>query len=469
MKTKMNIKSIIMIAIICISSLFFINICFAADTGKITVETAKLREEPNTESKVLELASIGDEVEILDETGEWYKVKYKNITGYIRSDLIQVKDKEESNVANNVEMSQNTATENESTEENITTENTVAENTIDATNTTVETNTEPVEEKKIEKGKYKIAENVKLKIIPLISAIEMEELNKDTEVEVTEILNDWAKVKTSDGKQGWIISEKLVSEQLNTSEIKKEETTEQKSTTTSKTMYVNSQTVNVREKADKTSSVIKQLSMNTQVTVLSSENGWANVEVSGIKGYIADNLLSTTKQETSRSATNTRTTTTTTSAKTTTTTSTKSTTTNTTSANSVASNVTSNIITSTTASSGTGSSVVSYAKQFLGCRYVYGGTSTSGFDCSGFTQYVYKHFGVTLNRTAAAQYSNGTAVTNLQPGDLVMFGKSGISHVGIYMGGNTFIHAANSSRGVTTDSLSSGYYKTNYVGARRIF
>ena len=81
---------------------------------------------------------------------------------------------------------------------------------------------------------------------------------------------------------------------------------------------------------------------------------------------------------------------------------------------------------------------------------------------------MYKHFGINLNRTAAAQYSNGTAVTNLQAGDLVMFGKSGINHVGIYIGGNTFIHAANPSRGVTTDTLVSGYYKTNYVGARRI-
>ena len=119
--------------------------------------------------------------------------------------------------------------------------------------------------------------------------------------------------------------------------------------------------------------------------------------------------------------------------------------------------------------SGTGSSVVSYAKQFLGCKYVYGGTTTSGFDCSGFTQFVYKHFGVKLNRTAAAQYSNGTAVTSLQAGDLVMFGKSGINHVGIYIGGNTFIHAENPSKGVTTTSLSSSYYKNNYVGARRIF
>lgn len=458
MKTKMNIKSIIIIAVICILSLFFINKCFAANTGKILVETAKLREEPNTDSKILELASVGEEVEILDEADQWYKVKYKKITGYIRSDLIEVDNKEESNVVNNnVEASQNI------TAENTIIENEVVENEV-IENTTTETNTESVEEKSIEKGKYKLTENVKLKIIPLISAIEFEEISKDTEVEVTEILNDWAKIKISDETQGWIRTDKLVSEQLTTTEVKPEETTKKETTETSKQntnttkiMYVNSQTVNVRQQADKTSNVIKQLSINCQVTVLSTENGWANIEVDGIKGYIAENLLSTTKQETSRSSTTTRDSTTNTS------------TTNNTSTKDVASNAVPATSSSDTVASGKGTSVVSYAKQFLGCKYVYGGTSTSGFDCSGFTQYVYKHFGVSLNRTAASQYSNGTSVTNLQAGDLVMFGKSGINHVGIYIGGNTFIHAANPSRGVTTDTLATGYYKTNYVGARRIF
>ena len=116
-----------------------------------------------------------------------------------------------------------------------------------------------------------------------------------------------------------------------------------------------------------------------------------------------------------------------------------------------------------------GSQLVSSAYKYLGVPYVFGGNTPDGFDCSGFTQFVYKNFGVSLSRTAAEQYKNGTAVTNLQAGDLVMFGKSGINHVGIYIGGNTFIHAANSSRGVTTDTLASGYYKINYVGARRIF
>lgn len=463
MKTKMNIKNIIIVAAICMASLFFINRCFAANTGKIIVETAKLREEANTEAKVLELASMGEEVEILEETEEWYKVKYKNITGYIRNDLIETKNKDNTPSENNV--AENTTTETNNTVE---TENVAIQNTV-AEDTTTETNTTTVEDKIVEKGKYKISETNKLKVIPLISAIEMDEVNKDDEVEVIEILNDWVKVKTKSEKQGWIRKDKLVLKEENTNEVQSTEnikptttntttTTATNTTTTTKTMYVNSQTVNLREGADKTSKVVKQVSINSQVTVLSTENGWAYIDINGTKGYIAENLLSATKQEVSRSATTTRT-------KTNTNTNTK---TNTQATKSTANNTVPNT-SETTASSGTGSSVIAYAKQYLGCRYVYGGTSPSGFDCSGFTQYVYRHFGVSLNRTAAAQYSNGTSVTNLQAGDLVMFGKSGINHVGIYIGGNTFIHAANSGSGVRTDSLSSGYYKKNYVGARRVF
>ena len=83
---------------------------------------------------------------------------------------------------------------------------------------------------------------------------------------------------------------------------------------------------------------------------------------------------------------------------------------------------------------------------------------------------MYRLHGVSLNRTAAGQYSNGVAVnrSDLQPGDLVMFGKSGINHVAIYAGGGRIVHAANSSRGVTTDTINSGYYNKNYVGARRV-
>ena len=121
----------------------------------------------------------------------------------------------------------------------------------------------------------------------------------------------------------------------------------------------------------------------------------------------------------------------------------------------------------------TGSAVVEYAKKFLGKKYVSGGSSPeTGFDCSGFTCYVYKHFGYTLNRVSTDQAQNGTKVdkSDLKLGDLVLFsqGSRSIGHVGIYIGNNEFIHAANPQKGVIITSLSNSYYKTNYVTARRI-
>lgn len=122
-----------------------------------------------------------------------------------------------------------------------------------------------------------------------------------------------------------------------------------------------------------------------------------------------------------------------------------------------------------------GQEIADYALQFLGCRYVYGGSSPNGFDCSGFTSYVYKQFGYSLNRTASTQLDNGTPVAKeeLQPGDLVMFKKSGsgskrASHVGMYIGNGQIIHASTASVGVIISDLYSSYYVRTYVGARRI-
>ena len=95
MRARMSIRNIILIvAIVSMASMFFINMSFATNTGKITTETARLREKPETDSKVLELASLGDEVEILEEDNGWYKVKFKNIQGYIRTDLVEAKNNE---------------------------------------------------------------------------------------------------------------------------------------------------------------------------------------------------------------------------------------------------------------------------------------------------------------------------------------------------------------------------------------
>ncbi len=116
--------------------------------------------------------------------------------------------------------------------------------------------------------------------------------------------------------------------------------------------------------------------------------------------------------------------------------------------------------------------LIATAKSFLGVPYLWGGTSPSGFDCSGYTQYVFKQHGISLNRTCETQYQQGIYVSksNLQPGDLVFFQntyKSGISHVGIYIGDGNFIHAS-SSKGITITALSSSYWSPKYYGARRV-
>ena len=399
MKIKLNIKNVLTLGITAIiitsTSLFFMNISLAANTAKVTVDTANLRETTSSDSKILDLVNKGESVEVLETKGEWYKVKYKNITGYLRKDLVQLNN-------------ETTKTDNE--------------------NTTKTNN---------------VTENVKLKVIPLINALELEEVKKDTEVEVKDTINNWICV-TVQGKQGWVIADKL--EKLEKVETKTQESTSKNQETsteqnveqensnqnvqqqeqsnvqetqqvqntqtetvkqTSKTMYINTETVNLRSSSDRTSTIVVQLAINTKVEVVSEENGWSKVSVNGKEGYILSSLLSATKQETSRGATESRIATANKAATTTTNTNTQ-----TQSAQTTKANTSTNTSTQTATSTGTGASVVAYAKQFIGTKYTYGGSSPStGFDCSGFTSYVYKHFGISLPRTSGGQSGVGTAVS----------------------------------------------------------
>lgn len=121
-----------------------------------------------------------------------------------------------------------------------------------------------------------------------------------------------------------------------------------------------------------------------------------------------------------------------------------------------------------------GSQLVAYAKQFLGCSYIYGSSGPNSFDCSGFTSYVFKHFGYTLNRSAADQYSNGTVIdqSQMQPGDLILWRAYGSSktatHVGIYIGNNQYIHASSTKKCVTINDMDYAANSRYVVGIRRI-
>jgi cell wall-associated NlpC family hydrolase len=120
----------------------------------------------------------------------------------------------------------------------------------------------------------------------------------------------------------------------------------------------------------------------------------------------------------------------------------------------------------------TGQKIVDTAKQYLGVPYVWGGSTPSGFDCSGLTQYVFRAHGINLPRTTKEQWTVGKSISKsqLEIGDLVFFANtytSGISHVGIYVGDNQFIHAS-SSKGVIISSLSNTYWAAHYYGCRSI-
>ena len=120
--------------------------------------------------------------------------------------------------------------------------------------------------------------------------------------------------------------------------------------------------------------------------------------------------------------------------------------------------------------------LIQFAKSLLGTPYVYAGMSPAGFDCSGFTSYVFGAFGIRLERVSSDQAKQGIEILkeNLKPGDLVFFdtngGHSVINHTGIFIGDGKFIHASSgTSRYVIISDLTTGYYSENYITARRIY
>lgn len=481
MKSKLKIKTILAIATIGIISFIFLSNSFAANTAKISVDVANIRKNADANSTILEQVDRDKEVEILEKTGDWYKIKYNGIEGYLREDLLTIEG----------EVATETETEDSANE---TSNTTVTEQTnTDETEQNIETITQEVTTETVQTveditGIYTCKENVQLKIIPLINGKDIKEVNQGTKINVLEINNNWSLVEI-ESIRGWILTSKIEKEEAGQAEsanetteaeeVKEENSTEteqvneetqaevqSQSTYIEKTMYVNSDVINLRSGETTSSESLARLTKATEVTVVSENNGWSKVKVNGIEGYILSTLLSERKPEvtTSRSLEEPRQEA-----------STQAATTPQTSANTPEPAPAPEPVVETpktSTGSTTGAAIVEKAKSYIGCKYVYGGTSPSGFDCSGFTQYIYKQFGISLNRTAAAQYSNGVAVSrsNLQIGDLVMFGSSAsnIFHVGIYMGNGMIVHAANSSRGVTTDTINSGYYNQHYVGARRI-
>ena len=194
--------------------------------------------------------------------------------------------------------------------------------------------------------------------------------------------------------------------------------------------------VNVRASASVGAACVGSLSNGATATIIGMDNGWYKVNYGSVTGYVRSDLMVVSKNSaSSRGST----------------------------------------ATASSYDDSTGSAIVAYAESYLGVKYVYGASSSSSFDCSGFTMYVMKHFGYSLPHTASGQMSYGTSVakSDLQPGDLVFFKDPSFSgkyasHVGIYVGSNKFIHASSAGGCVRYSSLSETYYAKYYAGARRM-
>lgn len=194
-------------------------------------------------------------------------------------------------------------------------------------------------------------------------------------------------------------------------------------------------TLNMREAASIDSAKVATLPADAVVDIIGVDNGWYKVSYQGKTGYVSSDFMIAVKDAAGSRGDD----------------------------------------TAAASTSDLGSQFVDYSKGFMGAKYVWGGNGPKSFDCSGFTKYVYAHFGYTLNRTATDQLAHGTKVASmydLQPGDLVFFnsGRTSkpVSHVGMYIGGGQFIHASTNSYEVQIDDLFSGYYSRVYVGGRHI-
>ena len=482
----MKVKELaIMVLMITIMGILSIKV--EATTGKINSETVRLRKEPNTNSTILEQLDKNKEVEILEQENGWYKIKTKingeTITGYVSETLVNVEEDKKTTQSQKETPAETTSENNTAEDSADTTTETNIEATqdlqqvdVEPTTKTVETTTEIKEDEK-----YVLEKETIIKALPLVNSRTRATINGD--IRVIEVLNDWCRVE-SDKEIGWVrigllktttneenvkepqqqITDEETQEISTKNDEQKQQTTSneeqtqnEKITNINKSGYVNAEGLIVRKEPTTSSDEIDSLSRNDKVEIIGKVDGWYQINLNGKKGYVSSKYISDTKtiETTSRGG------------------------------NSIkAENITPMEEQETTETEKTSkptdtettekTAVVEYAKQYLGYRYVPGGgTPSTGFDCSGFTSYVYKHFGISLSRTSKDQAKNGTAVekNNLQLGDILIFNNTAntaIGHVGIYIGDNNFIHASNPSEGVKITSLSSSYYKSRYVGARRV-
>lgn len=347
-------------------------------SGKVNDSGVRYRTGPSTSDSILGSLGSGTAVSIVGINNGWFKIVYNGVTGYMRSDYIDI-----TAVSSGTSTSEASGTEAPS-----------------ASKTGTVT-----------------ADYVRFRTGPSLNSTIIRTLNTGTKVDVLSETSGWYKIVYS-GTTGYMSSTYV--------SLKSETVSEPELEEMNSSGYVSGNYVRLRTGPSTNYSIITTLNYGTAVQVLGKTNGWYKISYNGNTGYMSGDYIK---------------------------------------------------LGSVANSGGTalGEKIAAYCQQFVGYSYVYGGASPStGFDCSGLMYYVYGQFGYSIQRGAGSQYAySGTSVAkaDLQPGDLVFFSSNGfasVTHVGMYIGNNKFVHASGTDVGVIISDLTSSYYTRVYYGAKRI-
>ncbi len=197
-----------------------------------------------------------------------------------------------------------------------------------------------------------------------------------------------------------------------------------------------STTVNFRSQPNTSSSILSSLKNGQKVSIVGISDGWYKVVANGVTGYICPDYLDVNGGSSANK-----------------------------------SEVFGSTVDTSANVDGIREDIIDFAAQFLGTPYVYGGNTPSGFDCSGFTSYVYKNMGISIARTSSDQRTTteNISMEELLPGDLVFFGSNNVvSHVGIYVGNGNFIHSPHTGSVVKYDTLTTGNYNLRFICGGRV-
>ncbi|MED3034801.1 peptidase M24 [Bacillus thuringiensis] len=375
----------------------------ASGNYTVNVSSLRVRTGPSTSHTTVGSVTKGQVVQVVGEVQDWFKINYAGQTAYVSKDYVtKGGSSDNATQGNNQNNNQNN-------------------------NVTVQTG-----------GTYVVnATSLRVRTGPATYHSVIGGVLNGTTLNVIGSEGSWFKVNYQ-GKTGYVSSEftKFVKGGTTTPEQPKQP--EKPNQGAIGDYYINASALNVRSGEGTNYRIIGALPQGQKVQVISENSGWSKINYNGQTGYIGTRYLS--KTPVGGAVDN--------------------------KPNNNQNNNQNNNNNNTGNNSGDSSSILAYAKSMQGVPYVWGGTSANGVDCSGYIYHVFKKFGHNISRQSVAGYWGSLPQTsNPQPGDLIYFQntyKSGPSHMGIYLGGGSFIQAGDN--GVAIASLSNSYWKSHFLG-----